>query len=108
LYRINKGTFDVFDQAGVNAKKDPNNKVHIPFENLIFFGDGETDVPCFSVNNKNFGKNICVYEKDNEKSSSIAKKLFSEGRVHYLINGDYSENSEADELIKNFILSCKS
>jgi hypothetical protein len=108
LYRINKGTFDVFDQAGVNAKRDENNKAHIPFENIIFFGDGETDVPCFSVNNKNFGKNICVYEKDNEKSSSIANKLFAEGRVHYLIDGDYSENSEADKLIKGFIHSYKS
>jgi phosphoserine phosphatase len=103
LYRINKGTFDVFDQAGVNAKKDANGKVHIPFENIIFFGDGETDVPCFSVNNKNLGKSICVYEKDNEKSFNIAKKLFSEGRVHYLANGDYSENSEIDKLIKQFI-----
>ena len=84
LYRINKGTFDVFDQVGVNAKKDANGKVHIPFENIIFFGDGETDVPCFSVNNKNLGKSICVYEKSNEKSFNIAKKLFSEGRVHYL------------------------
>jgi hypothetical protein len=62
----------------------------------------------FSVNHKNSGKNICVYEKDNEKSSSIAKKLFSEGRVHYLLDGDYSENSEADKLIKGFILSYKS
>ena len=49
-----------------------------------------------------------VYEKNNEKSSSIAKKLFSEGRVHYLIDGDYSENSDADKLIKGFILSYKS
>jgi hypothetical protein len=103
LYRINKGTFDVFDQVGVNAKKDANGKVHIPFENIIFFGDGETDVPCFSVNNKNLGKSICVYEKDNEKSFNIAKKLFSEGRVHYLADGDYSENSEIDKLIKQFI-----
>jgi hypothetical protein len=103
LYRINKGTFDVFDQVGVNAKKDANGKVHIPFENIIFFGDGETDIPCFSVNNKNLGKSICVYEKDNEKSFNIAKKLFSEGRVHYLADGDYSENSEIDKLIKQFI-----
>jgi len=103
LYRINKGSFDVFDQVGVNAKKDANDKVHIPFENIIFFGDGETDVPCFSVNNKNLGKSICVYEKNNEKSFNTAKKLFSEGRVHYLVDGDYSENSEIDKLIKQFI-----
>jgi hypothetical protein len=90
--------------VGVNAKKDVNGKVHIPFENIIFFGDGETDVPCFSVNNKNLGKSICVYEKDNEKSFNIAKKLFSEGRVHYLAYGDYSEDSEIDKLIKKFII----
>jgi hypothetical protein len=103
LYRINKGTFDVFDQVGVNAKKDANESVNIPFENFIFFGDGETDVPCFSVNQKNSGKNICIYEKGNEKSFDIGKKLYSEGRVHYLLDGDYSENSEIDKLIKQFI-----
>ena len=103
LYRINKGTFDVFDQVGVNAKKDSNDSVNIPFENFIFFGDGETDVPCFSVNQKNSGKNICIYEKGNEKSFDIGKKLYSEGRVHYLLDGDYSENSEIDKLIKQFI-----
>jgi hypothetical protein len=103
LYRINKGTFDVFDQVGVNAKKDANDSVNIPFENFIFFGDGETDVPCFSVNQKNSGKNICIYEKGNEKSFDVGKKLYSEGRVHYLLDGDYSENSEIDKLIKQFI-----
>ncbi len=103
LYRINKGTFDVFDQVGVNAKKDATDSVNIPFENFIFFGDGETDVPCFSVNQKNSGKNICIYEKGNEKSFDIGKKLYSEGRVHYLLDGDYSENSEIDKLIKQFI-----
>ena len=103
LYRINKGTFDVFDQVGVNAKKDPNDSINIPFQNFIFFGDGETDVPCFSVNQKNSGKNICIYEKGNEKSFEIGKKLYSEGRVHYLLDGDYSENSEIDKLIKQFI-----
>jgi len=103
LYRINKGTFDVFDQVGVNAKKDANDSVNIPFENFIFFGDGETDVPCFSVNQKNSGKNICIYEKGNQKSFDVGKKLYSEGRVHYLLDGDYSENSEIDKLIKQFI-----
>jgi hypothetical protein len=64
-------------------------------------------VACFNVNNKNLGKSIYVYEKDNEKWFTIAKKLFSEGRVHYLMDGDYSENSEIDKLIKSFILSYK-
>ena len=64
-------------------------------------------MPCFSANNKNLGKSICVYEKDNEKSFNIAKKLFSEGKFHYLMDVDYSENSEINKLIKSFILSYK-
>ena len=105
LYRIHKGTFQVYDQVGVNAKINSIDDIYIPFENIFFFGDGETDVPTFRVNNKNNGKSICVYEKNNEKSENIAKKLLSEGRVHYLVDNDYSENSEIDKLIKNFIRS---
>ena len=107
LFRIHKGTFDVFDQEGVNAKINSNNEVNIPFENIFFFGDGETDVPTFSVCNKNNGRSICVYEKDNEKSESISRKLLSEGRVHHLVVNDYSEDSEIDRLIKKFIVSYK-
>jgi hydroxymethylpyrimidine pyrophosphatase-like HAD family hydrolase len=105
LFRIHKGTFDVFDQEGVNAKISSINEVNIPFENIYFFGDGETDVPTFSVSNKNNGRSICVYEKDNERSEKISRKLLSEGRVHHLVENDYSEDSEIDKLIKKFITS---
>jgi hypothetical protein len=49
---------------------------------------------------------VTIYRLDtdcNKKSFDIGKKLYSEGRVHYLLNGDYSENSEIDKLIKQFI-----
>ena len=77
----------------------------IPFENMIFFGDGETDVPTFNVLNKNNGKSVCIYEEGNEKSMSIAKKLFSDGRVHHVVKNDYEENSDIDLLIKDIIKS---
>jgi len=103
LYRIHKGAFDVSDQEGVNEKKYYGDHIHVSFENMIFFGDGETDVPTFNVLNKNNGKSICIYEEENEKSMSIAKKLFSDGRVHHVVKNDYTENSEVDKLIKNII-----
>ena len=70
---------------------------------MVFFGDGETDVPTFNVLNKNNGKSICVYENENRKSIDIANKLFSDGRVHHVVKNDYRENSEIDKLIKNII-----
>jgi hypothetical protein len=72
---------------------------------MIFFGDGETDVPTFNVLNKNNGKSVCIYEESNEKSINIAKKLFSDGRVHHVVKNNYEENSEVDLLIKNIIKS---
>jgi hypothetical protein len=108
LFRINKGAFDVYDQVGVNAKISATHEAYIPLENIFFFGDGETDIPMFSVSNKNNGKSICVYEKNNEKSETIARKLLAESRVQYLVENDYSEGSDVDKLIKNYILSYKS
>jgi hypothetical protein len=105
IYRIHKGAFEVHDQDGVNQKKYFGDHIHVPFENMIFFGDGETDVPTFNVLNKNNGKSVCVYEDKNQKSIDIANKLFSDGRVHHLVKNDYTENSEIDQLIKNIIKS---
>tara|TARA_B100000745_G_scaffold258552_1_gene181756 strand:- start:63 stop:698 length:636 start_codon:yes stop_codon:yes gene_type:complete len=105
LYRIHKGAFEVSDQEGVNEKKYFGDHIHVPFENMIFLGDGETDVPTFNVLNKNNGKSICVYEEKNQKSIDITKKLFSDGRVHHLVKNDYQENSEVDVLVKEIIKS---
>jgi len=105
LYRIHKGAFEVNDQDGVNRKKYFGDHIHVPFENMVFFGDGETDVPTFNVLNKNNGKSVCVYEEKNQKSKDTANQLFSDGRVHHLVKNDYSENSEIDLLIKEIIKS---
>ena len=72
---------------------------------MIFFGDGETDVPTFNVLNKNNGKSVCIYETHNPKSVTIANKLFSDGRVHHLVRNDYTEGSEVDRLVKEIIQS---
>ena len=55
------------------------------------------------MQNQNSGKSICVYEEGNKKSLNIAKKIFSDGRVHHVVKGDYKENSKIDRLIKNII-----
>ena len=47
----------------------------------------------------------CIYEDKNQKSIDIAKKLFSDGRIHHLVKNDYQENSEVDVLVKEIIKS---
>ena len=101
LYRIYKGKFDVFDNAGVNNKIE-DKKVYIPFENIFFFGDGETDIPTFVVNKKNGGTSICVYEND-ETSKKNAKKILREKRVNFIVENDYSENGPIEKLINTIM-----
>ena len=49
LYMINKGISEnTSNPYAVNEKRELNDR-RIPFENMIYVGDGLTDVPCFSL-----------------------------------------------------------
>ena len=105
LFRINKGVLDVYDLT-VNdymSKEERN----IAFENMIYLGDGETDIPCMKLV-KNFGgKSIAVY--DSEARKKISEKLFKDERINFYAESNYTENSSLDKYIKECLneISCK-
>ena len=104
LYRIHKGTFEMSDQHSVNAKVEEEN-INIPFNHMVFFGDGETDIPSFRIVSGGGGCSVCVYDPLKEKSKKIADQLVQDQRVQHAVKNDYSEGEELDTVIKNFILS---
>ena len=74
---------------------------------MIYFGDGETDIPCMKLV-KNFGgKSIAVY--DSEKREEIAKKMYDEERVNFFAEANYLENSKLDNYVKECLneISCR-
>lgn len=89
LFRINKGVEDV--NKSINSHM-PEQDRPIPFSQMIYFGDGETDVPSMAVTRQNNGFAIAVYPK--EKSAKICKELFSVGRVDFYAEADYSKGSD--------------
>lgn len=113
LFRINKGVLDEHDKLGVN-KFVPKDERPIPFENMIFLGDGDTDVPCFRLVKDLGGLSLAVHEKGRKKDT-LAKRLLSEGRVHAIFPADYSKGLELeaavlakiDEIAARFALSKK-
>lgn len=102
VYRVRKNVLDdLCDVSKVNAKM-PEEDV-LPFNNIIYLGDSQTDIPSFKVVKNSGGMSICVYDPANPKSKGVAQKCFIEGRVNYFIPADYRDGSDLFELVKNYI-----
>jgi len=101
LMRINKGILDISDDDGLNDKMLENDR-RISTSNMIYLGDGYTDVPCMKLTKENGGVSIAVYT---DKNCRTAKKLLNDGRINYMIAADYTEGSEMDSIIKKTIQS---
>lgn len=98
LFRINKGVLDVTEHKGLN-ESTPDNKKRIPFSNMIYIGDGMTDVPCMKLVKMNGGHSIAVYDDDR----SVADSLLSQGRVDFVVKADYRENTEMEHTIHTIL-----
>ena len=101
LIRINKGILDISDDNGLNNKMLDDDK-RISTSNMIYIGDGYTDVPCMKLTKENGGVSIAVYT---DKNYETAKKLLGDGRINYLAKSDYSEGTEIDQIVKKTIKS---
>jgi len=99
LARINKGVLDVSDDTTLNDKMLVEDR-RISTKNMIYIGDGLTDVPSMRMTHENGGYSIAVYQENKEE---IANKLLKDNRVDFAVLADYQENSKLDLLIKDII-----
>jgi len=102
LFRINKGTLDVWDNRVINAYVLHADRP-VPFERMIYLGDGETDVPCIRLVKDQGGHSLAVYRKGKHGAKSVAEKLLQEGRVNFTAVADYTKDSEIDRRVKAVI-----
>jgi phosphoserine phosphatase len=99
LFRINKGILDISNDSDVN-KYTPEDERAVPFRNMIYIGDGLTDVPCMKLVKLNGGYSIAVFQK---RQKSKVEELLQHQRVDYLAYADYSENSELDKIVRDMV-----
>ena len=97
LYRISKGVYDATDDIGVNEKR-PERRV--PYNNIVYIGDGMTDIPAMIVAKNSGGKSIAVYPKGNRDK---VKGLYEDGRVNYIACADYREGTEIEKIMRLII-----
>lgn len=106
LFRINKGSLDLSDEDTINKFMEDYER-RIPFNNFIYIGDSDTDIPAMKVVTKEKGYAIGVYNKEEEGLKKACSLLYQE-RINYFAPADYSENSRLEELIKMILASIKS
>jgi phosphoserine phosphatase len=104
LFRINKGAHDLSDDTLINQFVETGERP-IPFENMVYLGDGSTDVPCFRLVKEQGGLSIAVYKPNTKGAHDRAKEFVRDGRVHCVARADYTEGSELDQIVKAKISS---
>ncbi len=98
LFRINKGVLDINSKSAERLNDYTQDKDRrIPFKNMIYIGDGLTDVPCMKLVKVNGGQSIAVYNPGQGKE--IAQKLIKNGRVNFCVPADYSEGSDLEAIV---------
>lgn len=100
LFRIVKGVLDINNQE-VNSHFEAN-QYHIPFRNMVYIGDSDTDIPCMKLVNVNGGHFIGVYNAETKDKSKVFRML-DEDRIKYFAQADYTAGSKLEKLVKQII-----
>lgn len=95
-FRINKGILDISKNEELNTYT-PEEQRPVPFKNMIYIGDGLTDVPCMKLIKLNGGHSIAVFTDGNKAS---VESLLEHQRVDYILPADYSKGSALDNTIQ--------
>ena len=97
--RINKGVLDISDDDALNKSMSEDCR-RVNTKNMIYFGDGMTDIPCMKLTKENGGHSIAVY---NDKNKDKVEELLVENRVNYIAKADYRAGSDMEKTIKTII-----
>ena len=98
LFKISKGIFSSRDNKMVNSSV-ADDKKRIPLSHMIYFGDGDTDVPCMKIVGMFGGYPVAVYDQNNEKKRATALKLKRQGRVKFITPAVYTKESRAFKIV---------
>ena len=96
LFRINKGILDVTNDNDLNAFT-PEDRRRVPFRNMIYVGDGLTDVPSMKLTRSKGGFSIAVHPPGD---TSLVDDMLLQNRIDFALTADYSAGSEMEHVVQ--------
>ena len=107
LFEINKGVHSKDGREGVKVNtKIPEELRRVHFINMMYVADGPSDIPAFSVVNKNFGATFAIYPKGDMKAMKQVEQMREDGRINMYAEADYREGTTAYMWICHKIKEC--
>jgi hypothetical protein len=97
LFRINKGREGVTESINEHM---PEGERPIPFQNMIYVGDGMTDVPSMALTKKSGGHTVAVYDKRRKGGRATCVKLLNAGRADFIAEADYRAGSRLSRRVE--------
>lgn len=97
IFRISKGVLDIRDDDNLNKHTQDR---RILYRNMIYLGDGLTDIPCMKLIREKGGKAIALYPSGNKDK---VMQLIADNRINYACVADYSNNSTLEKIVKLMI-----
>lgn len=95
LFRINKGILDMTNDEDLN-NFTPEDRRHIPFRNMIYVGDGLTDVPSMKLTRSKGGYSIAVHPP---RDTALVDDMLMQNRVDFAIEADYRPRGPMEEAV---------
>jgi hypothetical protein len=103
LFRINKGIDNCWDNKAIN-KWMPLSQRPLPFSNMIFLGDGETDIPTMKMIRHQGGAAVAVFDPDRwDHLQERIHALIAENRADFVAAADYSPGSQLEVTVKGLL-----
>lgn len=105
LFRINKGVDNEWDDLAINRWIPPEERA-IPFSRMIYFGDGDTDIPSMKMVRHQGGHSIAVFDPERWARRELQNKVYdliAEDRAHFVVPADYTDGSQLDITLKGVL-----
>jgi hypothetical protein len=100
LFRINKGVEALHQSVNQHMADDDR---PVPFTNMLYLGDGESDVPGMRVTRSYGGRAIAVHGAGNARKQAACEALVRDGRADLAAEADYREGSRLDTLVRKVL-----
>jgi hypothetical protein len=97
IFRINKGVEDINDSINEYM---PESERPIPFANMLYIGDGMTDVPCMTVTKNSGGFAVAVHKPRHPQSLAVCRELARARRIDYFAPADYRAGKKLERRVK--------